>query len=98
LAHAESIKAIAALKQKLSSAQTAYRDNLAAAETAQANLATSESSWKQQKETLTKELADVNARLIISPHSVWSLLTVTTYKGVRILLLRTPSLSSISRM
>jgi nucleoprotein TPR len=68
LAHAESIKAIAALKQKLSAVQTAYRDNLAAAETAQANLATSESSWKQQKETLTKELADVNARLIISPH------------------------------
>jgi nucleoprotein TPR len=62
VAHAESIKAVDNLKQQLSAANTAMRDHQAAAETAQANLATSEGSWKQQKDTLTKEVADLTAR------------------------------------
>ncbi|GJE88476.1 hypothetical protein PsYK624_045590 [Phanerochaete sordida] len=63
LAHAESIKAVDTLRQQLSQAQTKARDSLAAAETAQAKLVASESSWKQQREALDKELADLNARI-----------------------------------
>jgi nucleoprotein TPR len=62
VAHAESIKAVDNLKQQFSAANTAMRDHQAAAETAKANLAKSESSWKQQKETLAKEVADLTAR------------------------------------
>jgi nucleoprotein TPR len=62
LAHAESIKSIAILKQQLTAAETAVRQNQVAAETAQASLATSEVSWKQQKETLAKEVSDLNTR------------------------------------
>ncbi|EGN98500.1 hypothetical protein SERLA73DRAFT_169454 [Serpula lacrymans var. lacrymans S7.3] len=62
LAHAESIKAIEAMKQQLSTVQVAARDNLAAASTAEAKLAASEGSWKQQKEALDKEVADLNTR------------------------------------
>ena len=62
IVHAESIKAVDNLKKQLSTAQTSMRDHQAAAETAKANLAMSENSWKQQKETLVKELADLNAR------------------------------------
>jgi len=64
IAHAESIKAIGTLKDQLSSAQAALRDKVAAAETARANLVTSEGSWKQQKETLSKEVADLNTRYV----------------------------------
>lgn len=62
IAHAESMKAIEALKRDLATSQAAARDNLTAAETAKANLAASEGSWKQQKEALDKEMADLNAR------------------------------------
>jgi nucleoprotein TPR len=62
IAHAESIKAIEALKSNLAIVQKTARDNLTTAETAKANLATSEGSWKQQKEALDKEVADLNAR------------------------------------
>lgn len=63
LAHAESIKTVDTLRQQLSQAQTKARNSLAAAETAQAKLVASESSWKQQREALDKELADLNARI-----------------------------------
>ncbi|KAL4250041.1 hypothetical protein ABKN59_004926 [Abortiporus biennis] len=62
LAHAESIKAVEDLRQQLSKSMAASRDNLAASETAQAKLATSETSWKQQKEALDKEISDLNNR------------------------------------
>ncbi|KAF8887179.1 hypothetical protein BD779DRAFT_1672932 [Infundibulicybe gibba] len=62
VAHAESIKSIELLNNKLNAAQTAARDNLTTAETANAKLAASEGSWKQQKESLDKEVADLNAR------------------------------------
>ncbi|KAJ3573187.1 hypothetical protein NP233_g2600 [Leucocoprinus birnbaumii] len=62
VAHAQSIQTIEVLRKDLSIAQNAARDNSTAAETAQAKLAASESSWKQQKESLDKEIADLNAR------------------------------------
>ena len=60
--HAESIKAIETLKRQLNTAQTQARDSLAANETSQAKLATSETSWNQQKDALDKEISDLNAR------------------------------------
>ncbi|KAG1824960.1 hypothetical protein EV424DRAFT_710307 [Suillus variegatus] len=60
--HAESIKTIETLKQQLSVTQTTSRENLSEAANAQAKLAASEGSWKQQKEALDKEIADLNAR------------------------------------
>jgi nucleoprotein TPR len=62
VAHAESVKVMDQLRQQLSAAQATARDNSAAAETAQAKLSTSEASWKQQKETLEKEVVDLKAR------------------------------------
>lgn len=60
--HAESFKTIENLKQQLSHAQAASRQNLAGIANAQAKLDASEGSWKQQKEALDKEVADLNAR------------------------------------
>lgn len=60
--HAESIKAIETLKHQLNTAQTQARDSLATSETSQAKLATSETSWNQQKDALDKEISDLNAR------------------------------------
>ncbi|KAG1766147.1 hypothetical protein EDD22DRAFT_978513 [Suillus occidentalis] len=62
IVHAESIKTIETLKQQLSAAQATSRENLSEAANAQAKLAASEGSWKQQKEALDKEIADLNAR------------------------------------
>lgn len=62
VAHAETIKAVEDLKQQLAKVQSSARDYQTSSETAQAKLATSETSWKQQKETLEKEIADLNTR------------------------------------
>ncbi|KAI0953616.1 hypothetical protein AcW1_007790 [Taiwanofungus camphoratus] len=62
LAHAESIKSVEDLRQQLSKTQSAARDYLTASETARAKLTTSEVSWKQQKDALDKEIADLNTR------------------------------------
>ncbi|KAJ3503028.1 hypothetical protein NLJ89_g8615 [Agrocybe chaxingu] len=62
IAHAESMKSIDALKKELSASQTAARQYLNAQETAQAKLVSSENSWRQQKEALDKEVADLNSR------------------------------------
>ena len=62
IAHAESMKAIDSLKKVLGAAHAAAREQLTASETAQAKLSSSESSWKQQKGSLEKEVADLNAR------------------------------------
>lgn len=56
------MKLIEGLKKDVSTSQAAARENLTAAQTAQAKLASSESSWKQQKESLDKEVADLNSR------------------------------------
>ncbi|TFY79631.1 hypothetical protein EWM64_g4383 [Hericium alpestre] len=62
LAHAESIKTIDELRQKLAEVQSSTRNNLIAAETAKAQLASSEVSWTQQRQALEKEMADLTAR------------------------------------
>lgn len=62
LAHAESIKTIANLKQQLSTTQAGARDHQTAAETAIAKLTSSESSWALQKDALDKEVSDLNRR------------------------------------
>ncbi|KAI0770118.1 hypothetical protein C8Q74DRAFT_1333063 [Fomes fomentarius] len=63
VAHAESIKSVEDLKQKLTQSQTAAREARATAETAQAKLASSEASWQQQREALDKEIADLHTRV-----------------------------------
>lgn len=62
IAHAESIQTIEQLRSQVSQLQTSSSQNAAAAETAAAKLAASEASWKQQREALDKEIADLSAR------------------------------------
>lgn len=66
VAHADSIKAVQELRQQLHVAQEAGRTGTAAAESAQAKLAASETSWKQQREALEKEVSDLNVRFVPS--------------------------------
>lgn len=62
IAHADSMKALEGLKKELTSARASPRDQRTAAETAEAKLASSEKSWKQEKEALDTEVADLNTR------------------------------------
>ena len=62
VAHAESIKVVEDLKQQLAETKHAGRDAKTAAETAQAKLSTSETSWSQQKKVLEREVSDLNVR------------------------------------
>lgn len=62
VAHAESLKNVENLRQQLTAAQATARQNLSEAASAQAKLEASEGSWKQQKEALEKEIADLSAR------------------------------------
>ena len=62
VAHAEAIKSIEDLKRRLQDLQASERNNRTAAETAQAKLATSESSWSQQRQALDREIADLTSR------------------------------------
>ncbi|KAI0736332.1 hypothetical protein C8Q72DRAFT_803970 [Fomitopsis betulina] len=62
LAHAEALKTISDIKDQLARARVAARENQNASETAQAKLATSEASWRQQREALDKEIAELNKR------------------------------------
>ncbi|KZT09250.1 uncharacterized protein LAESUDRAFT_545404 [Laetiporus sulphureus 93-53] len=62
VAHAEALKSVADLREQLAKAQSLVRDHSSAAQTAQARLTASEASWKQQKEALDKEIADLNSR------------------------------------
>lgn len=66
VAHAESIKAIDNLRKELSTVQGTARENATLAETAKANLKTSEESWKHQKDALDKEVAGLKARYVFS--------------------------------
>ncbi|KAM5539450.1 hypothetical protein V8D89_006902 [Ganoderma adspersum] len=62
VAHAEALKSVQDLKRRLTHSQTTARESRAAAETAQAKLASSEASWQQQREALDKEIADLKTR------------------------------------
>ena len=62
LAHAESIKVVDSLKSELNELRASLREKTNQAETAQANLVSSEASWNQQREALNKEIADLTAR------------------------------------
>ncbi|TFY64347.1 hypothetical protein EVJ58_g2677 [Rhodofomes roseus] len=62
VAHAEALKAITDLKEQLARVRVAAREKSAVAETAEAKLAASESSWRQQKEAMDKEIVDLNTR------------------------------------
>lgn len=64
LAHAEAIKVAETLRQQVGKAEAAARNNLTAVETAQAKLATSEASWKQQRDALDKEISDLQVRYV----------------------------------
>jgi nucleoprotein TPR len=62
IAHAEAIKSIDDLKRRLHDLQVSERNNRTGAETAQAKLATSESSWSQQRQALDREITDLTSR------------------------------------
>ncbi|KZT67236.1 hypothetical protein DAEQUDRAFT_729270 [Daedalea quercina L-15889] len=62
VAHAEALKMVTELKEQLARARAAARENQNLSETSQAKLAASESSWRQQREALDKEIADLNTR------------------------------------
>ena len=56
------MKTLEGLKKELASARASLRDQRTAAETAEAKLTSSEKSWKQQKEALDTEVADLKTR------------------------------------
>ena len=62
LGHAEAVRAVSELKQKLTQVETFARNHQSAAETAQMNLTSSQASWEAQRETFTKELHDLKVR------------------------------------
>ncbi|KAG8871481.1 hypothetical protein FRB98_000746 [Tulasnella sp. 332] len=62
VAHAEAVQIITQQKHELNVAQAMARDQQTAAETAQANLLSSQTSWDAQRETLNKELQDLKSR------------------------------------
>lgn len=62
IVHADDIKNIEILKQQLATLQSISRENLTASETAKSKLASSESSWQQQKQVLDKELTELKDR------------------------------------
>ena len=95
VAHAESIKTIETLRKDLSVAQSVARDNSTAAETAQAKLEASESSWKLQKEALDKEISDLNNRQVLLYRLDVQCSSCTLPTGTRICQLRITSFISI---
>lgn len=50
------------LKKELTNIRVSLRDQRIAAETAEAKLTSSENSWKQQKQALDTEVADLRTR------------------------------------
>jgi len=62
VAHAESIKDVEELRQRLADTKLAIRDATITAETAQAKLSSSEISWGQQKKALEREVTELNVR------------------------------------
>lgn len=62
VAHADSIKAVEELRQQLAETKLTVRDATRAAETTQAKLSTSETSWSQQKKALEREVTELSLR------------------------------------
>jgi len=62
VAHAESIKDVEELRQRLADTKLAIRNATTIAETAQAKLSSSEISWGQQKKALEREVTELNVR------------------------------------
>ncbi|KAH9961807.1 TPR/MLP1/MLP2-like protein-domain-containing protein [Russula dissimulans] len=62
ISHAEAIRVVEDLKRRLHDLQVSECNTRVSAETAQAKLATSESSWSQQRQALDREIADLAAR------------------------------------
>ncbi|TRM58157.1 hypothetical protein BD626DRAFT_410863 [Schizophyllum amplum] len=61
-AHAQTLATNSQLKEQLATVQSSVRGFQTAAETAQANLASSERSWDQQKQMLQKEMDELKDR------------------------------------
>lgn len=64
VAHAEDVKALSAARDQLASVQSALSEATNKAETAQANLSSSEASWKSQRENLQKEVDEQQKRYV----------------------------------
>ena len=62
VAHADDVKALAQVKEELSSVRTTSQELRQAAETAEANLSASKASWANQSAALNKELDDLRTR------------------------------------
>lgn len=62
LAHAEDVKSLSDIKQKLQDAQQTANEARADAATARQNLQASIASWESQREALAKELEEVTKR------------------------------------
>lgn len=58
------MKNLDTVKKDLLTAQASAREQRAAAQTAQAKLTSSESSWKLQKDALDQEVSDLNTRYV----------------------------------
>ena len=58
------MKQIETLKSELNDSRTSLREQAATAETAGAKLVSSEASWLQQRESLNKEISDLDKRLV----------------------------------
>lgn len=65
VAHAEDVQALTAARKELASLQSSLMEAANKAETAQANLASSESSWSTQREALQKEIDEQNKRYVL---------------------------------
>ncbi|KZV92725.1 hypothetical protein EXIGLDRAFT_836242 [Exidia glandulosa HHB12029] len=62
VAHADAIKVLERTREQLLQAQAASREHQTQAETAQAKLLTSETSWSVQREMLDKQIAELTAK------------------------------------
>jgi nucleoprotein TPR len=62
VAHAEDVKALSVAREELAGLQSHLREATHKAETAQANLSSSEASWVSQRENLQKEINEQRKR------------------------------------
>lgn len=62
LDHAEDVKRLSSVTQKLEGLRTTLRESQTAEEVAKANLLASEASWTLQKEALEQEISDYKKR------------------------------------
>lgn len=62
VAHAEDVKALSVAREQLAGLQSSLREATHKAETAHANLSSSEASWVSQRENLQKEIDEQQKR------------------------------------